>query len=304
MKISLIASIGKNGELGFKNQLLWHLPDDLKNFKRVTSNHTVVMGQKTFESIGRPLPNRKNVILTRNKDYKIDGCTVIHSADDVIKLAKKEKETFIIGGGKIYKLFFPKAERLYLTEVNASLKADTFFPKFNKNDWILKSSLPHPKDSNHKYSFSLNLYEKAKNMVDKRYAKGKMYKKVINEISSKKVCPFCPETFKWHTKPILKHQNSWFITENFNPYKSAEFHFLIIGEEHKEDLSELSSVDWKSITSLCTWAIKKYKIKGGGIIIRFGDTLYTGATVKHLHLHLISPKVKNGKASPVYFPIG
>lgn len=146
--------------------------------------------------------------------------------------------------------------------------------------------------------------KKKSELVDKRFAKGKMYKKVINDIASKKVCPFCPETFKWHTKPILKRQNGWFITENFNPYKDSKFHLLVIGEKHKEELLDLTKDDWTTIMSLFTWAIKKFKIKGGGITMRFGDSLYTGATVKHLHFHLISPEVRNGKIKPVYFPIG
>jgi diadenosine tetraphosphate (Ap4A) HIT family hydrolase len=146
--------------------------------------------------------------------------------------------------------------------------------------------------------------KKLNKLVDNRYAKSGMYKKVINEIASLKVCPFCPETFKWHTKPILKRLRGWLITENFSPYKNAKFHFLIVGEKHKENISDLKPTDWKSITSLVTWAVKKFKIKGGGITLRFGESLYTGATVKHLHLHLISPEINNGKAKPVYFPIG
>lgn len=140
--------------------------------------------------------------------------------------------------------------------------------------------------------------------VNPRNARRKKYKGIINEILSEGVCPFCPETFKWHTKPILKYNGPWFVTENFNPYKNSKFHFLIISKKHKEKLSELTMRDWKSILELIGWTLKKFKIKGGGITMRFGDTLYTGATVKHLHAHLIVPVVKNGKPFPVYFPIG
>ncbi len=143
-----------------------------------------------------------------------------------------------------------------------------------------------------------------KTLVDPKFARGKMYKKVIHEIAAEKVCPFCPETFKWHTKPILKHKDDWFITENFNPYKDTQFHFLIISKKHNENFSDLSFVDWESVSLLCNWAVKKYKIKGGGLTMRFGETLYTGATIKHIHFHLISPKNVRGKVKPVYFPIG
>lgn len=158
--ISIIASIGKNKELGFRNQLLWHLPDDLKNFKEITSGHAIVMGKKTFESIGKPLPNRKNIILTRDKNSKADGCIIAHSVNDVLDLIKDEDETFVIGGGEIYKLFLPLADKLYLTEVETSLKADTFFPEFDKTGWILKSSIKHSKDEKNQYSFAFNVYDK------------------------------------------------------------------------------------------------------------------------------------------------
>jgi dihydrofolate reductase len=160
--ISIIASIGKNNELGNNNKLLWHLPDDLKNFKETTSGHTIVMGKKTFESIGKPLPNRKNIILTRDKNYKVDGCTVAHSIDEILDLTKNDKEIFIIGGGEIYKLFLPIADKLYLTEVDTTLEADTFFPKFDKGNWKLLNSLPHGKDEKHNYSFKMCIYEKSK----------------------------------------------------------------------------------------------------------------------------------------------
>ncbi len=140
--------------------------------------------------------------------------------------------------------------------------------------------------------------------VDPRYARGKKYKKAMSEIVSANVCPFCPKTFKWHTNPILKHDRKWFITKSFNPYKNSEYHFLIIGEKHKEFISDLSMSDWKSVLNLISWALKKFNIDGAGLILRFGNTLKTGATVKHLHYHLIAPKIKNGKALPVYFPIG
>jgi diadenosine tetraphosphate (Ap4A) HIT family hydrolase len=131
-----------------------------------------------------------------------------------------------------------------------------------------------------------------------------MYKKVMKEIVAAKVCPFCPEHFKWHTKPILRREKGWLITESFNPYPNTAYHLLIIGEKHRERFEELKPRDWETIVHLVKWAINKFSISGGGLTMRFGDSTYTGATVTHLHLHLLVPKLKNGKAKVVSFPIG
>jgi diadenosine tetraphosphate (Ap4A) HIT family hydrolase len=143
-----------------------------------------------------------------------------------------------------------------------------------------------------------------KGLVNIHYAKSGMYKDVLHEIKAAKVCPFCPRTFKWHTKPILKTIGNWFVTESFQPYKNTAHHFLIIGKKHKENLEDLSALDWEEISRLQKWTVKKYHLRGGGIAMRFGDTAHTGATVSHLHLHLIVPKLKQGRAVPVWFPFG
>lgn len=150
-----------------------------------------------------------------------------------------------------------------------------------------------------------NKRKDGKKVVDPRFAKGGHYKKVIHEIQGEGVCPFCPDTFKWHTKPILKREGGWLITENFNPYKNARYHFIIVKELHKEQFEDLAPRDWRAVSSLAIWAIKKFKIKGGGFTMRFGETAFTGATVCHIHAHLIMPELgKNGRAKTVWFPIG
>jgi len=130
MKISIIAAIGKNNEIGKENKLLWHLPADLKHFKEITSGHPVIMGRKTFESIGKALPNRRNIIITHDTTYKADGIEVAHSINEACGLCKNENETFIIGGAEIYKDAISFADKLYITEVDGQDKdADAFFPE-------------------------------------------------------------------------------------------------------------------------------------------------------------------------------
>ncbi len=140
MIISAIAAIGENRELGKNNRLLWHIPEDLKRFKVLTLGHPIIMGRKTYESIGRPLPQRINIIITRNPDFKAQGCIVVGSIEEAIAKAKEhdQKEIFIIGGGEIYKQALPLIDKLYLTVVKGSFEADVFFPDYSEFSKIIK----------------------------------------------------------------------------------------------------------------------------------------------------------------------
>jgi dihydrofolate reductase len=139
--ISMICAVGKNREIGFQNRLLWNLPKDLKNFKDITSGHTVIMGQKTFESIGKALPGRKNIVLSLNPNFKPENCKI---SSDLIGLANEckalEEEVFIIGGASIYKQFLPYADTLYLTLVDDAPQADVFFPDFSEFKKVISES--------------------------------------------------------------------------------------------------------------------------------------------------------------------
>ena len=145
-----------------------------------------------------------------------------------------------------------------------------------------------------------------KNFVNLNNARRGEYRKVIKEIALTGKCPFCKEHFKYHKKPIFKRKSDWFLTEVSWPYKNTNCHLMILGEKHRENFFELKKRDFEAVSYLAKWAIKKYKIKGGALAIRFGDTNYTGASVSHLHFHLISPEInkKTGRARTVSFPIG
>jgi len=145
-----------------------------------------------------------------------------------------------------------------------------------------------------------------KRFVNVKNARKGQYKKVIEEIAKTGKCPFCKENFKYHKKPIFKRKNGWFLTNDSWPYKNAACHLLIIGDKHKENFSELTKKDLEAVAFLANWAIKKWNIKGGGIAMRFGKTNYTGASVGHIHFHIISPKIdkRNKRSKTVNFPIG
>lgn len=151
--LSLIAAVGKNNELGKNNKLLWHLPDDLKRFKELTTGHIIIMGRKTFESLPKILPNREHLILTRNKSYHVedDRVTIYHSIDNLINSLDEGKENFVIGGGEIYRLFLPYVEKIYLTRVDQDFEADTFFPVLDHSQWQVIEETPGKQDENYRF---------------------------------------------------------------------------------------------------------------------------------------------------------
>lgn len=132
--LSIIVAVAKNGIIGDNNSLLWHIREDMLRFRRITSGHPVIMGRKTFESIGRPLPNRTNVVVSR-QDIAIEGCTVVHSLDEATAAFPKEEEIFIIGGAQIYAQALPLADKVYLTQVHRDYAGDTSFPRLDESEW-------------------------------------------------------------------------------------------------------------------------------------------------------------------------
>jgi len=166
MKVSLIVAVSENHVIGKDNSLIWHLPEDMKLFKKTTLGHFVIMGRKNFESIPqkyRPLPDRTNVIITRQTSYQSEGCMIVNSIGEALNKAKEAQDTepFIIGGGEIYRLALENnlVDRIYLTRVHKKLDGDTFFPKLN-DDWKLISSEKYHADEKHIYSYSFEIHEK------------------------------------------------------------------------------------------------------------------------------------------------
>ena len=160
--ITIIAAIGLNNELGKDNDLIWHLPADLKRFKKVTTGHAIIMGRNTFESIGKPLPNRRSIIITRNTSYKIEGCEVVHSLEDAIKLIQDQEHAFIIGGAQIYNESINKnlVDQLVITEVHQNFDADVFFPAIDDSIWKEVSRASFSSDEKNKYNYSFVTYKK------------------------------------------------------------------------------------------------------------------------------------------------
>ncbi|MEO2062738.1 MAG: dihydrofolate reductase [Christiangramia sp.] len=158
--LTLIAAAAENNALGKDNDLVWHLPDDFKRFKRLTSGHHIIMGRKTFESFPKLLPDRTHIVITRKKDYQPEGVIVVHSMEEAIRAAKLDEQAFIIGGGEIYEIGMSHADRIELTRVHAEFEADAFFPEIDRNKWKIVKDQFHDKDEKHNYSFTYLTYER------------------------------------------------------------------------------------------------------------------------------------------------
>ena len=162
MNISIIVAITENNIIGRDNGMPWHLPADLKYFRERTTGHHIVMGRKTFESIGggRPLPNRVSIIITKQKDYKANGCLIAHSLEEAIEIAKGQDELFIIGGKQIYDQSLALANKMYITRIHTHIDGDTSFPQYDENQWEMTSYTEREADGKNAYPLSFLVFEK------------------------------------------------------------------------------------------------------------------------------------------------
>lgn len=158
--ITMIAAAAENNALGKDNDLVWHLPDDFKRFKTLTTGHHIIMGRKTFESFPKPLPNRVHVVITRNTEYKAEGAIVVHSMEAALEIAKNDSQPFIIGGGEIYAIGMEFADCIELTRVHGTFEADAFFPLIDANIWEVVEEERHETDDRHQYAFTYLTYKK------------------------------------------------------------------------------------------------------------------------------------------------
>lgn len=159
--VTIVVAMGKNREIGKDNQLLWHLPKDLKHFKDITSGHPIIMGRKTYESIGKPLPNRTNIVISRKKDWFEEGILIVGSIKEALKFAQKiDENVFIIGGGNIYEQTMDLTDRIEVTLVDAELDADTYFPEMSEKIWQKTDEVCHEKDEKNQFDFCFQTFER------------------------------------------------------------------------------------------------------------------------------------------------
>lgn len=315
--ISIIAAIADNGVIGYKNKLPWKLKADLERFAQLTEGHIVIVGRKTYESIlarlGHSLKNRRTIIITRqskpNFPVLID-CETATSLKDAFRKTSGE-EIFIIGGAEIYRQALPFANRMYLTQVHTQCKGDALFPPFNDNEWQKYLSIERLKDELNEYDYTFILLERkhlSETFVNLDNARYEEQRALMETIQNGNFCPFCPEHYdKSQLMPVIKQGQYWHIRQNRWPYENTRIHLLIIHNSHAEKLSDITPKAAKELFELVQWAEKEYQIADGAMGLRFGDILTNGATVNHLHAHLISADIadrNNPQYQPVRFRVG
>ncbi|MFD1768243.1 dihydrofolate reductase [Sphingobacterium suaedae] len=160
LKITLIVAASENNAIGKNNQMLWHLPDDFRYFKQQTLGHSIIMGRKTYESIGKPLPERRNIVLTKDQEWLAEDVDVANSIPEILTYCRDEREIFIIGGANVYAQTLALAQKVLLTRVHASIQGDAYFPELPSSEWKLSSKREHPKDDRHAYDFTFQIWER------------------------------------------------------------------------------------------------------------------------------------------------
>lgn len=296
--INIIVAHAANGVIGSADDIPWHISADFKRFKALTSGHTVIMGRKTFESkpLGKPLPNRRNIVVTRNKNYQTDGIEVAGSLDAALKMTKGEDEVFIIGGGEIYKQAMDKADRIYATIIQTEIEGDTYFPRVNLQQWQLDSLEKHLDEPSGLEFYYAN-YSQRKAQPEMYFIdEGRELQQILEmeDLERRQVCFFCHDHFKKERPTATEFETKhWYVSKNKYPYKNTKHHLLFIAKEHVNSVAKLSPAARQDIGEVIAQIEKRYKLTSYGQFMRAGDFRYNGGTVFHLHGHVIAGDHQN-----------
>ena len=160
MRLSIVVAMDDNHLIGKGNGLPWHLPADLVFFKKITTGNSILMGRKTYDSIGKPLPNRRNIVITRNPDISISGCEVVDSIEKALSITQDEEEVMVIGGANLFAQLLPDVTRLYITHIEGKLEGETYFPHYDENDWLEVSRESHQPDEKNKYAYQFSIMDR------------------------------------------------------------------------------------------------------------------------------------------------
>jgi dihydrofolate reductase len=298
--INIIVATDLNEVIGSSSgDMPWgrSMKSDLQRFRKLTTGHAVIMGRKTYETIGKPLPDRQNIILTRCPTFSAEGCEVAHSLDEAISMSNSE-DVYVIGGAEIYNLALPFAIRIYKTVVAWKFEGNLKFPELN-GKWTRSSFESHTSDERNAFPYRFEVWEREgwerealskRSYVEPGAARSDEQYNVLREIENSGKCPFCLENlYEHHTKPILYDGSHWVLTTSRWPYENTRVHGLLISKTHTERLVDLSIGAKHELGEIFALACEVLQIETGAVFLRFGDPAYNGGSVNHLHAHMITP---------------
>jgi len=298
--ITAIAAVSRDGYIAqVGGALPARLPSDMEHFKRVTMGHTVVMGRKTWDSIPlkyKPLPGRRNIVLTRQLNFSSEGTEVFHTLEDILQATTNDEQVFLAGGEEVYRQSMPIAERLLITRVDKVLgTGDARFPNIDPEAWNLLTEQELPKGERDECVALIEDWSPKLQYIELANVRSLKQLHEYRLIRQRQHCPFCPEQLStYHNNPIIREGNHWLLTQNDYPYPDTDTHLLLIHRRHAEKFSDISREAQLELFALATETETHGYFTGGGLCVRVGDPLRSGASVKHLHFHLICPR-RGGK---------
>ena len=309
--ITIVVARSRNGVIGIDGNIPWHIPEDLKRFKQMTTGHTVIMGRKTYESIGAALPNRQNIVLSRDEEFWPGDAEVFSTLEAAIDHASSE-EIFVIGGEQIYAgaLNQGLVEKIELTLVNTFIDPRNashvaYFPPIQFDEWKVVTTHRHQADG---FDFAYISYTRRNTdyygmplvyLPAARYAD--QYEK-MSQILNDGLCPFCPDWLDWyHDNLVLHSTDHWIITPNDNPYEGTSLDLLLIPRQHVTNFSLLTSEAQADFGQAISWIINNFNLTFGALGMRFGEMWYTGGSVAHLHAQVKVGDIENPEFSPIRF---
>ena len=304
--ISLIVAHSKNNVIGKDGQLPWHISDDLKRFKELTTGHPIIMGRKTFESIGRALPNRRNIVVSRQNDFHAENITVVGDIRNAINLVEDEDEAFIIGGGEIYKQSLKFADKVYVTYVDEETDGDAYFPELNLDNWQLEKLVPNRTNDGLKYYFADFVRRDSRPqlyLIDQWRSLEQVLQ--MEDLEKRGVCVFCERHFKSeHREPIEVETSHWVVTKNDYPYANTSLHLLVIPKEHVGTFADLSQKAQNDFGKIIAHIEDHYRLTSYSQFMRVGDFRYTGGSIFHLHGHILVPDHSNPSYEGIRVKLG
>lgn len=296
MPITLIAAMAKNRVIGRGNALPWRIKADMNRFMTLTKGHPVIMGRKTYDSLpgGKPLPNRTNIVLSRQKNEHLTGATVVGSLAEAIRLASRSpggEMIMVIGGSQIFNLAMPLADKIELTILDTELDGDAYFPIIDDSRWQRQEVGHFEADEANQYGGTFYTYERTGKypIVEPSNGRSVEYRRELEEILTAKLCPFCSGGYTWQKDSPLHQSDDWAVFTNAYPLEGTAYHFMILPKRHLTAVEQFEVGDWRQIHELFCWLINSYRLTGAAIYLRAGEPLVTGATVSHLHWQIIEP---------------